>query len=90
VIPGWTPADGLGVSLAQFNAWSRVNTCEESGDWHTSGAEYSGGLGISTVNWDAYGGSTFGPESLATPDEQIVIAERIQAYPPDQSGCAAW
>lgn len=65
--------------------------CEEGGNWHAEGALYSGGLGISRVNWVAYGGLEFAPDGAqASPDAQIMVAERIQSYPPDQSGCAAW
>ncbi|HZU79709.1 MAG TPA: transglycosylase family protein, partial [Acidimicrobiales bacterium] len=68
--------------------WSRVNMCEENGNWHVRGSAYSGGLGISEANWVRYGGQRdFGPEWAATPDEQIVVAMRIQPYPPDQHGC---
>jgi len=68
--------------------WDRVNVCEEGGDWHVQGAVYSGGLGISEANWRAFGGERdFGPEWGATPQQQVIVAERIQPYPPDQNGC---
>jgi len=71
--------------------WSRVNVCEEGGRWHVQGAEYSGGLGISNTNWIAYGGRQFSSTAaFATPDEQIVVAMRIQPNAPDQDGCADW
>lgn len=77
------------VTPEEFAAWSKVAVCEEGGDWHVEGSEYSGGLGISTYNWDYYGGKFFAPTGAqATPQEQIVIAERIQPNPPDQYGCA--
>ncbi len=69
-------------------------TCEEGsrtyGDaaWHTRGTTYSGGLGISEANWAAFGGQAdFGDEWVATPDEQVIVALRIQTDAPDQSGC---
>ena len=83
--PGWADP----VTPAERAAWYRVNACEEAGNWHVQGTVYSGGLGISETNWYAYGGqSAFGNEWAATPDEQIVIAMRIDPYPPDQNGCA--
>ena len=89
-----TPAEWAAqqVSPAEFRAWKKVNICEEGGDWHVSGSKYSGGLGISNVNWVAYGGRRFAPTAAtATPAEQIVVAERIQPNPPDQHGCTgAW
>ncbi|HVX47889.1 MAG TPA: transglycosylase family protein [Candidatus Saccharimonadales bacterium] len=76
------------VSPEEFREWKKVNICEEGGDWHVSGPVYSGGLGISNVNWVAYGGRRFAPTgATATPAEQIVIAQRIQPNPPDQHGC---
>ena len=77
------------VTPAEFAAWSKVNICEEGGNWHIIGSVYSGGLGISNVNWVAYGGQYFAVNGgLATPYEQIVIAKRIQHNPPDQHGCS--
>ncbi len=71
--------------------WERVAMCEEGGDWSADGGEFSGGLGISRANWDAFGGLQYAPEGAeATPDEQIMVAERIQGYPPDQDGCEGW
>jgi hypothetical protein len=82
--PGWADP----VTPAERAAWYKVNACEENGNWHVRGTVYSGGLGISETNWYAYGGqAAFGDEWAATPDEQIVIAMRIDAYPPDQNGC---
>ncbi|MGO8871024.1 MAG: transglycosylase family protein [Acidimicrobiales bacterium] len=72
-------------------AWERVALCEEGGDWESDGPEFSGGLGISRANWYAYGGLQYASEgAMATEDEQIMVAERIEAYPPDQDGCHGW
>jgi hypothetical protein len=81
------------VSPAELKAWSKVNKCEEGGDWHVRGSQYSGGLGISNYNWDHYRPRDFPANAAdATPAEQIVVAERIQPDPPDQQGCnrAGW
>ncbi|HAM02169.1 MAG TPA: hypothetical protein DCQ30_08065 [Acidimicrobiaceae bacterium] len=79
------------VTPEERAAWSRVNMCEERGNWHVQGTEFSGGLGISESNWISYGGqAAFGPEWAASPDEQIVIAMRMQPNAPDQNGCTAW
>jgi hypothetical protein len=59
---------------------------------------FDGGLGISRVVWNEYGGTDFASAPhLATKEQQIVIARRIQArngypnYIPDQAGgCRAW
>ena len=72
-------------------AWQRVALCEEGGNWAAGGPRFSGGLGISRSNWVAYGGLAYAPEgALAPEDDQIMVAERIQASPPDQHGCRGW
>jgi hypothetical protein len=79
------------VTPAQRTAWERVAMCEESGNWTASGSRFSGGLGISRANWDAFGGGEFAPVgAMATEDQQIMVAERIQSSPPDQYGCRGW
>ena len=72
-------------------AWSRVAMCEEGGNWQADGSRFSGGLGITRANWSIFGGQQYASEAaLATPDQQIMVAERIQSYPPDQHGCSSW
>ena len=79
------------VTPGQRAAWEQVALCEEGGDWSSDGSSFSGGLGISRANWDAYGGLEFAPEGAdASEDQQIMVAERIQPSPPDQSGCSGW
>jgi len=79
------------VTAAQRAEWERVAMCEEGGDWSSDGGRFSGGLGITRSNWSAYGGDEYASEgALATEDEQIMVAERIQSSPPDQYGCAGW
>jgi len=79
------------VSAAQMAAWTKVAICEEGGNWHVWGPVYSGGLGISNVNWIIYGGRQFASSAaLATPEQQVAVAMRIQPYAPDQYGCANW
>ncbi|MGD0882995.1 MAG: transglycosylase family protein [Acidimicrobiales bacterium] len=79
------------VTPEQRSAWERVAICEEGGDWQADTYRFSGGLGITRSNWDSYGGLQYAPEGAeATPDEQIMVAERIQPYPPDQDGCRGW
>jgi len=79
------------VTPGQRAEWERVAMCEEGGDWSSDGPRFSGGLGITRDNWAAYGGEEFAPEGAeATEDQQIMVAERIQSYPPDQGGCHGW
>lgn len=87
----WDSTDGTGVTLAQFQAWSRVATCEE-GSWgnYSEGPNYFGSLGISSAAWDEFGDGI--DRTSATPDQQILVAERIEGNGsvPDQNGCAGW
>ncbi|HEY7915960.1 MAG TPA: transglycosylase family protein [Acidimicrobiales bacterium] len=79
------------VTPAQRAAWERVAMCEEGGNWAYAGSRFSGGLGISRDNWAAYGGRQFAPVgAMATEDQQIMVAQRIQSSPPDQYGCRGW
>ena len=79
------------VTPAQRAAWNRVAVCEEGGNWQADGPRFSGGLGISRANWAAYGGLQYAQSGAqATPDQQIMVAQRIQYSPPDQYGCASW
>jgi hypothetical protein len=73
------------VTPEQYAQWSRVAVCEEGGWIGSSGPAYPDSLGISAVNWQHYGGT-----SDVSPAAQIIVAERIQSNPPDQSYCAAW
>ncbi len=79
------------VTQDQRAAWERVALCEEGGDWRSNGPTFSGGLGISRANWRAFGGGEFAPSgAMATEDQQIMVAERIESSPPDQYGCRGW
>ena len=79
------------VTPSQRAAWERVAMCEEGGNWSYAGSRFSGGLGISRDNWIAYGGPEFAPVgAMATEDQQIMVAQRIQFSPPDQHGCGGW
>jgi hypothetical protein len=73
------------VTPLEREQWSRVAVCEEGGWIGSSGAAYPDSLGISAQNWYGNGGTDDVSE-----DAQIIVAERIQSDPPDQSGCAAW
>jgi hypothetical protein len=78
--------------------WDKVAWCETHGQWHRDQPIFDGGLGISRHNWVYYGGRDFAEwPHLASREEQIVIARRIQSeagvpnYIPDQAGgCHAW
>ncbi len=92
-LPYTSSGSGSGdtVTPAERAAWERVAMCEEGGNWTADGGRFSGGLGITRTNWIAYGGGAYAPEgAMASEDEQIMVAERIQSSPPDQGGCHSW
>jgi len=91
VAPVAPPAPVDTVTPGQRAAWERVAMCEEGGNWQADGPRFSGGLGITRTNWVAYGGLQYASEgAMATEDQQIMVAERIQYTPPDQYGCSSW
>lgn len=82
------------VSASKMNEWASVAWCETHGNWKHQGSRYEGGLGIMPINWIYYGGEEFAPHAWqATPEQQVVVAMRIQdGLPtPDRNGeCHAW
>jgi LysM repeat protein len=84
---------GLGVLSSPASAhtghdWTGVAQCMSSGDWdiNTGNGQY-GGLQFKQSTWDGFGGSEFAPRAdLATPAEQVEIAERVLAG----QGAGAW
>ena len=82
------------VTPAQFAQWGQVAWCETHSNWSREGSWHDGGLGMTQAAWVKYGGLTYAPRPhLATPEEQVLIATRINAgyQIPDQDGeCHAW
>ena len=82
------------VPASKMVEWGKVAHCETGGNWKHQGWLYEGGLGILHSNWAYYGGYKFAPHAwMATPEQQVVVAMRIQnGLPtPDQNGtCHAW
>ena len=82
------------VTPAQFAQWGQVAWCETHSNWGREGSWHDGGLGMTQAAWVKYGGLTYAPRPhLATPEEQVLIATRINAgyQIPDQDGeCHAW
>src|SRR5262249_15141534 len=59
--------------------WRKMARCESASDWTPAG-EHAGGLGITAKTWTQFGGTEFGATpDLATPEQQIVVANRIAA-----------
>ncbi|HEY8700735.1 MAG TPA: transglycosylase family protein [Arthrobacter sp.] len=82
---------GLALSATAASAatststWDSLAQCESGGNWATNtGNGYTGGLQFSDSTWAAYGGT--GSAANASRDQQIAIAEKIQA----SQGWGAW
>ena len=86
------PAPSYSSGAPGVGDWQRVADCETGGDWSMQGSTYSGGLGIANSSWLAYGGGQYAPNAgLATPEEQVAIANAISGgVVPDANGCASW
>ncbi|MFI7387918.1 transglycosylase family protein [Streptomyces sp. NPDC049813] len=68
--------------------WSCIAECESGGRWSANtGNSYYGGLQFKQSTWEAYGGLKYAPRAdLATRDEQIKVAEKVQSA----QGWGAW
>lgn len=67
------------------SVWDSIAQCESNGNWQTNtGNGYYGGLQFTLSSWQAFGGS--GNPSQASRDEQIAIAQKLQA----SQGWSAW
>ncbi|MCC9311126.1 LysM peptidoglycan-binding domain-containing protein [Kitasatospora sp. RB6PN24] len=76
------------ASAASTTTWNAVAQCESSGNWSiNTGNGFYGGLQFTSSTWAAYGGTQYASQAnLATPAQQIAIAEKVLA---DQ-GPGAW
>jgi hypothetical protein len=84
--PGGSPPGGPAPDTA--HDWNSVAQCESGGNWSiNTGNGYYGGLQFSQSTWDAFGGGAYASRAdLATPSQQIAVAEKVLA---DQ-GAGAW
>jgi resuscitation-promoting factor RpfA len=73
---------------AATHDWSGVAQCESGGNWHiNTGNGYYGGLQFSSSTWQGYGGGAYASRAdLATPAQQIAVAEKVLAG----QGIGAW
>jgi hypothetical protein len=68
--------------------WSAIAACESGGNWAAStGNGFYGGLQFTEQTWLGYGGGRYAPSAnLATPAQQIAVAQRVLAG----QGIGAW
>jgi hypothetical protein len=85
-------AIGIGVlaapASAQAHDWSGVAQCESGGNWSiNTGNGYYGGLQFSSPTWLGHGGGQYASRAdLASPAQQIAVAERVLLT----QGVGAW
>ena len=87
VAPTTAPASGS-PSVAGGSVWDALAQCESNGNWSiNTGNGFSGGLQFHPQTWQAYGGGQYAPTAgAATREQQIVIAQKVQAA----QGWGAW
>lgn len=75
-------------SVAGGSVWDTIAQCEATGNWAiNSGNGFSGGLQFTDSTWQAFGGGAYAPQAhLATREQQIAVAEKVQAA----QGWGAW
>jgi transglycosylase-like protein/LysM domain-containing protein len=91
-LPVSAPAPAAGAAPVPASSggvnWSAVAACESGGNWSTStGNGFYGGLQFTEGTWLANGGGQYASSAdLATPAQQIAVAERVLA----SQGIGAW
>ena len=81
-LPSSHPASSGGTN------WSAIAACESGGNWTAStGNGFYGGLQFTEQTWLGYGGGRYASSAnLATPAQQIAVAQRVLAG----QGIGAW
>jgi LysM repeat protein len=91
-LPVSAPAPAAGAAPVPASSggvnWSAVAACESGGNWSTStGNGFYGGLQFTEGTWLANGGGQYASSAdLASPAQQIAVAERVLA----SQGIGAW
>lgn len=88
--PSYTqpPAAEPAPVVASGSVWDSLAQCESGGNWAiNTGNGYYGGLQFSAGTWNAYGGGQYAATAdQATREQQIAVAEKVQAA----QGWGAW
>lgn len=83
-----TKAKASAPSVVNGSVWDSLAQCEAGGNWAiNTGNGFSGGLQFTPSTWLAYGGGQYAPQAhLATREQQIAVASKVQAG----QGWGAW
>ena len=75
-------------AVAGDGVWDKLAACESGGNWSiNTGNGYQGGLQFHPQTWAGHGGGEYAPSaSQATREQQIAVAQRVQA----SQGWGAW
>lgn len=75
-------------AVANGSVWDSLAQCESGGNWAiNTGNGFHGGLQFTPSTWAGYGGTAYAPSAhMATREQQIAVAERVQA----SQGWGAW
>ena len=81
-------ASGPAPASSGGTNWSAIAACESGGNWAAStGNGFYGGLQFTEQTWLGYGGGRYASSAnLATPAQQIAVAQRVLAG----QGIGAW
>ena len=86
--PNATPVSTAAPASSGGANWSAIAACESGGNWSANtGNGFYGGLQFTQQTWLAYGGGQYASSAnLATPAQQIAVAQRVLAG----QGIGAW
>lgn len=86
--PAEQPARATAAVRRARSVWDDIAMCESSGDWHiNTGNSFYGGLQFWQPTWELFGGLKYAKRAdLATPDQQIAVAEAVLRV----QGWGAW
>jgi hypothetical protein len=80
-LPSLPPSASSSPAASASGVWAKLAQCESTGNWHANtGNGFFGGIQFDRQTWLAYGGGAFGARAdLASPAQQIAVAERLRA-----------
>lgn len=85
------PAGNTGAAapaVGDGSVWDQLAQCEATGNWAiNTGNGFYGGLQFTQQTWEGFGGGAYAPRAdLATREQQIAVAQKVQAA----QGWGAW
>lgn len=75
-------------AVGDGSVWDQLAQCEATGNWAiNTGNGFYGGLQFTQQTWEGFGGGAYAPRAdLATREQQIAVAQKVQAA----QGWGAW